>query len=224
MPRLLLTLVTTVGICTMASQSGSAQGFGSSSITPQPAAGGGLFGGPTPAPGVSAAPGQIQVPNLQLNIQPGRFFRKNRTAESFVGKDTFSNAAGRIVGSIQSGNRQLVRPAAADAVERKIPEPVLNPPRTPAPKARMYEPKLSVGFRQEPRTEVDISANLQSQIDRLGRTDPSVRVTTTVTGQTVHLEGEVGSEEQRELIEQMMLFEPGISSVQNDLRVTFAGP
>ena len=91
-------------------------------------------------------------------------------------------------------------------------------------KTRMYEPKLTIGFRPNPRPVSLVSANLQNQLNSLSDLDPSIQVSMTVTGETVHLQGVVGSEEERALIEQLMLFEPGISAVQNDLRVPAVAP
>lgn len=182
-------------------------------LQPQASPGGGMFG---------TAPSQMtnSVGSTSTVSGPAaRFLRGNRSAKDFVGNE----GTKKFVGAIQADGT-FVRPAAADAIERRVPEVLLNPPRQPIPATRMYEPKLSIGFQSQSRTDSDISANLQNQMNRLNQRDPSVQVTTTVEGATVRLEGQVPSEEQRALIEQMMLFEPGISAVQNDLKVLSAAP
>ena len=199
-----------------AAQSGRAFG---SSLSQQASPGGGIFGGQTAAP-AATIPG-AGGPAEAITEPNRRFLRQNRSSNDFVGKN--SAQSGKFVGSVQTDGT-FVKPAAADAVERSAPVSLLNPARTPVPKNRMYEPRLSVGFRPISRPEADVSATLQKQVYRLNQRDPSIQVTTIVVGQTVHLQGNVGSEEQRALIEQMMLFEPGISSVQNDLRVLSAAP
>lgn len=182
-------------------------------LQPQASPGGGMFG---------TAPSQMtnSVGSTSTVSGPAaRFLRGNRSAKDFVGNQDTK----KFVGAIQADGT-FVRPAAADAIERRVPEVLLNPPRQPIPATRMYEPKLSIGFQPLPRTDFDVSSSLQNQMNRLNQRDPSVQVTTTVEGATVRLEGQVPSEEQRALIEQMMLFEPGISAVQNDLKVLSAAP
>ncbi len=203
--------------CGLSGRDARAQMFGNrtfgASLQPQASAGGGTFGGPTPAPGIGAtgtpgAPGSTPAGTAgSAATGAARFLRQNRSTQTFVGKD--SKGLGAIDG----------QPAAAEVVERRVPESLLNPPRTTPPRTRMYEPRLSVGFPVAARMNSEISANLQNQVRGLNQTDPSLRVTTTVVGQTVRLEGTVATEAERALIEQVMLFEPGISAVQNDLTV-----
>ena len=204
-----------------------ARSFGTS-LQPQSNAGGGSFGGPTPAPGIGSGGGPVS-PSVTgvasgggIATSDARFMRRNRTANDFVGQD--SKEARKVVGAAQAPQGINSQPAALEVFERRIPESLINPTRTAAPRTRMYEPRLVVGFRQPPRSPSEISASLQSQMRSLTELDPSIQVTMTVVGETAHLQGEVGSEEARELIEQLMLFEPGISSVRNDLRVPVAVP
>ena len=219
MKRIVLIVVLGASIHFVAAKDAAAQSnrsFGTS-LSQQSSPGGGIFGGQTGAPAQTAPGGG--GPSDSLTESTRRFLRQNRSSNDFVGKTN----TGKFVGSVQT-EEGFVKPAAADAVERSAPASLLNPPRTPVPKNRMYEPRLSVGFQEVQRNSTDVSANLQSLVNRLSQKDPSLRVTTIVVGQTVHLQGEVGSEQQRSLIEQLMLFEPGIFSVQNDLRVLSAAP
>ena len=143
-----------------------------------------------------------------------RFQRENRSTADFVGKSGINDPAALL-------NRGT---AAAEVVERRVPEVLLNPPRTPASRTRMYEPRLSVGFPLASRPEVEVSANLDQQVANLTQRDPALRVTATVEGRTARLQGTVSSQSDREMLEQLILFEPGISSVQNDLQVLSAAP
>lgn len=183
------------------------------SLQPQASPGGGMFGSAT-----SQQPSSI-AGNPPGNAPAPRYLRGTRSAKEFVGNE----GSKKFVGSVQTDGT-FVRPAAADAIERRLPEVLLNPPRTQPSTKRMYDPKLSVAFRHEPRTANEVSARLQIQMDRLTRRDPSIQVVTTVAGETVHLEGQVPSEEQKLLVEEMMFFEPGISAVQNDLKVLSDAP
>lgn len=126
------------------------------------------------------------------------------------------------MGGVQIPKLPATTPAAMDVTERRVPENLLNPPRTPVPRSRMYEPKLSVGFDYVPRSSNSISSSLQTYISRLNQSEPSLQVTMTVQGETARLEGIVGTQHARFLLEQMVLFEPGISAVQNDLQVLSA--
>lgn len=225
MRRFILTAVATTMFSAALATSAQAQSFGNLSLgpqqqstQPQASPGGGLFGGPTPAPGLNSAAGG----GGQATPSSQRFLRKNRSSGDFVG--TNATASGKFVGSVLTNVNANTRPAAADLVERKVPESLLNPPRQVPPRTRMYEPKLSVGFRPVMRSDQDLNLNLQSMFVRFNRDDPSLQVTSTVESGTARLSGVVGTEEQRELIEQMVLFEPGISAVQNDLTVLSVGP
>lgn len=199
----------------------TAQLFGGRSfgraLTPQSSAGGGIFGG-QPA---GAQQGQISgAPGGQGNpaaaggmVAAPRFLRGSRDPNKFVGTDAMNDPA-----------FLMSRPAALDVTERRVPETLLNPPRTPTPRNRMYDPKLNVNFQYIPRSASDINANLTRQVSDLSQMGSLVQATVLPDGQTVLLQGAVQSEEQRQLIEQMMLFEPGISAVQNDLKVLSGVP
>lgn len=196
-----------------------ARSFGQS-LQPQQNPGGGSLGGPVPAPGITPGqPGGGTAPTINSSA---RFLKQNRTTNDFVGKDV--NTPTRQVGGTQIIDNLGTQPAAMEVFERRVPESVLNPPRAAVTRNRMYEPKLVVGFRPVPRSIEVVSASLNVQTTRLTQLDPNLQMTMTVEGSTVRLEGQVSSEEARALIEQVMLFEPGISAVRNDLTVLSAAP
>ena len=222
MRQLIGTAIILSAVCGFGSQEAQAQLFGGSRtigapLSQQQGAGGGLFGGQSQAPGAipgaTPAPGALQ-PSTMGPSPNSRYLRQNRGQNNFVGNDGNSN----------NPNGLNSRPAALDAIERRVPESLLNPPRTPTPRNRMYDPKLTVGFQYTPRLASEISENLRKQVSGLSQMDPSLQLTTSEDGRTVRLEGFVHSEREKELIEQLMLFEPGISAVQNDLRVLSAVP
>lgn len=226
MHRFLLTLIVTSCIYQSVSSQAEAQMFGArnfgKSLQPQTNPGGGSFGGPTPAPGIGSNAGPVAPSVIGIATPDARFMRQNRTASDFVGQD--SKDARKVVGAAQLQPGLAGQPAALEVVERRVPEALVNPTRTAPARTKMYEPKLVIGFRHVPRQEADVAVGIQRQVRHLSQLDPSLQVSTTVVGETVHLRGVVGSEEERALIEQMMLFEPGISSVQNDLTVPAVVP
>lgn len=177
------------------------------SITRQQTAGGGSFGPASPAPGIAAG------------AKPGEQSTAGATTEGLRQQRAARNAAEN------DPNRILDRPAALDVVEEIIPENLVNPARTPLVKNRMYEPRLSVAFPYAGPSSAEINAHVSRQMVNLSQQrDPLARVTLTVVGQTARLQGTVSSPEERSLIENLVLFEPGISAVQNDLRVLSAAP
>lgn len=218
-------VIVALGFVSFSAQDSSAQmfgarNFGGSSLQPQSNPGGGNFGGLTGAPGVGG--GASSTGGTGTPSGTGyRFMRDSRSTSDFVGSD---GSGTRSVGNVQAGRLIGNLPAALEVVERRVPENLLNPPRPPLNRSRMYEPKLDVAFLYAPRPADAINANLQSQINRLALGGRSVQVTTFVDGATVRLEGLVGTEDEKALIGQMVLFEPGISAVENDLKVLSSGP
>ena len=210
-------------VITSAAEKSSAQmfgprSFGSSSLQPQSNPGGGSFGGLTGAPGVGGG----AVGGTNPTTTSPRFARESRATGDFVGSD--GNTGRRPVGALQAGNVLGNQAAALEAVERRVPENLLNPPRPPLSRTRMYEPKLNVAFQFVARPADTVNLSLQSQINRLAVGGRSLQVTTSVNGSTVRLEGLVGTEDEKALIGQMVLFEPGISAVENDLQVLSSAP
>src|SRR5579871_5306763 len=108
------------------------------SLQPQSSAGGGTFGGPTPAPGMSPPPAGSGAVSGSA-----RFLRENRSAGTFVGKDLMDSTN---VGAVQVGQTLGNQPAAMEVRERLVPQVLVNPPRAPLPRTGIYEPRLYVGF------------------------------------------------------------------------------
>lgn len=228
MRRIVWLMMINVSLCGATARDAQAQLFGKrtfgQSLQPQNYSGGGMFGGSTPAPGLGGPQsGPTANPNPTGSSQPmdARFMRENRSSSDFVG----GNDTRKPVGVINTGPRTPgSQPAALEVTERRVPENLVNPPRQPLGRSRMYEPRLSVAFTAVPRSTDQVELNLAKLVAEFAQRDPGIQATASVTGETVRLQGEVSSEQQRVLIEQMMLFEPGISSVQNDLKVAAAVP
>jgi osmotically-inducible protein OsmY len=145
-----------------------------------------------------------------------RFVRGNRAAGDFVGSDSgdrsaFIGAAGETSGSIQSAaTGTLVRGSAIAEVNRT---------RVRAPAPSMYEARLRIAFdfNQPSKAAASQAAARQLKVSRA--VDPTSSIEVSVAGSTATLRGVVGSEREKRLAQMMMLFEPGISSVKNELAI-----
>jgi len=147
-----------------------------------------------------------------------RFLRQNRTTEDFVGAKPAAEPG--FVGQQEAATPPpaAAMPAAAEVQVETGPEVNLTQPKT-ASSTGMYRPRLRVDFRFAPRPASQISRALAAQLQRTPAIQPTSPIEVTVEGETVVLRGSVASERQRVLAGNLMLFEPGISKVQNDLTV-----
>jgi hypothetical protein len=84
----------------------------------------------------------------------------------------------------------------------------------------MYLPKVELGFEPRPPvTQARASLQLERMLARASRLSPDCRIEVSVAERTAMLRGEVPSATDRELVELLVSFEPGISAVQNELVV-----
>lgn len=153
-----------------------------------------------------------------------RFYRQNRSVRDFVGRSrsdmkTFVGAQQALaVGQVRSATEGL-RPDASNSKR-------INRPIPPQPNKGMYYPKLEVDLNTDNYDDAVINAPVESQvldreslaalIERLNRVGgPSIQLDLSDTNAT--LSGQVDSQRKRELIEQLVSFEPGIDKVVNQL-------
>lgn len=144
-----------------------------------------------------------------------RFVRGARQATDFVGTDVGDRRS--FVGMIQSRMR---RAQQLPPLQLK-PEPNVN---QPAPQnegsTAFYPPRLVLA---PDMPELSTTA-VQSSLARHLRRSPRIQWTgpweVTMEGRTAVLQGDVASPQDRALAEALVQFEPGVSQVQNDLRVT----
>ena len=148
-----------------------------------------------------------------------RFLRGNRGATDFVGSD--SRDARRFVGNEQANPARRVRTAVEGLRERRSARTSLNRPRGPLKAGEVYE-QLALSADMAPPdvvppgppvTAVELSRRLTDSLARFGE----ARIGVSLAGRTAILRGTVASARQRELAKTMVLFEPGISQVQNQL-------
>lgn len=143
-----------------------------------------------------------------------RYLRGNRSARDFVGasvdRSTFvGQQQAELTGPVVSAVRDL-RP------QREV---NLNQALRQSRSAQLYSPRLRPAFDySSPDGQVvgeRIAAGLQF-IETLQVTEP---IEVSVADGTATLRGRVASVRDKELIERLVRFEPGISAVRNDLQV-----
>lgn len=190
---------------------------------PNQSAGGGLRGMPgtmfnMPRP---AAAGNTSANSAEAGLLKGseRFLRRNRKPGTFVGSDS-QDAAG-FVGASQAtakpttapddgaGELPLAKPNTLNAASQEL----LNR------SLRSYPPRLSIGFDVPRVSGVTINGALAQQLREIPGLHPSNQIEVSVAGDVATLRGVVASARDRSLAEQLILFEPGISSVKNVLQV-----
>mgnify|MGYP002622720736 CR=1 FL=1 len=151
-----------------------------------------------------------------------RFIRGNREAGDFVGTDAADTP--RFIGLQQGRSRGPIRSAItglSEVGDQNVNQP--QPQTTPAD--RPYAPRLQLGFEM-PAQPVQVTAGLaqrvQMSLSRQTIDLPVGSLRVSLHQRTAILQGEVASEHARLLAEQLVLLEPGVSQVQNELRVVAA--
>ncbi len=159
-------------------------------------------------------------------VPSARFLRENRAPGAFVGTDArdvqslvgTAGSTGTGAGAPAGVVPPLRSPSLPLSSVQGAPPPPQRPTGMPA-RAAMYEPRLRVGFD----VPAPIESEVQAQLTNLLRSCPHLHQTSPIEvlleGRTATLRGEVASERDRILAQQLILFEPGISRVKNELIV-----
>lgn len=146
-----------------------------------------------------------------------RFVRGNRNKGSFVGSD--SRDIRKFVGSEQATTTGRVQSTTEGLRRERDRAPRLNKPLPPRRAKDRYYPRLELGA-DFLRPTNNISA---TTISRRLEESESLRtlgtISVTLKSRTATLRGEVASQSDRKLAEILVGFDPGISSVHNDLVV-----
>lgn len=167
---------------------------------------------PAPSLGTTEGVGQIQGTE--------RFYRGNRSARDFVGTDardrtTFvGQQAAEMQGPVVSAVRDLRPPREVN----------LNRAATESRGRQMYRPRLRINFTFGAPTNRQLSERIARQFERTERLGTSGPIEVSVAGDTATLRGTVASSRDRELMELVVRFEPGISEVKNELVVEEVPP
>lgn len=156
-----------------------------------------------------------------------RFRRENRRRGQFVGADAFEQRT--FVGSVQGAT---ARPTAAPSVPvtagisaaaQRPRATSINTRRQRSTGNVLYDPPLAVAF-DVPRVPADARrAALAARLAQI-KALHGCRISLSVAGRTVVLRGHVEAENQQWLAEQLLLMEPGVSQVENQLLVSRAEP
>ncbi len=144
-----------------------------------------------------------------------RFVRGNRAADDFVGAAP-AGAAG-FVGSSQAPVGAATTDSVIGLAEEAVPQ--VNVPRQRRATG-IYAERLSVGFEPRPGEGIQLppalilSEQLRQILDKR-----QFEVDLSAADSTATLRGTVDSPKQRRIAELLVLFEPGIATVKNELRV-----
>ena len=198
------TLILAVMFTVVMSQDCSAQGlFGQRDL--------GSSIGKRPGPGAAAAASSATSGSLDASR---RFMRNARTANDFVGSNTSAEATTGFVGG------QGVATTATSAVVGLTEEarPPINRPRIVRPTG-LYAERLtltddSVWQPQQATVRPNISEDLMSFIQ-----SHSMSIEVSSEDRSAILRGAVASERDRQMTQLLVMFEPGIQKVENQLTV-----
>ena len=146
-----------------------------------------------------------------------RFIRGNRKPGNFVGGDSKDRRG--FVGSQQGGQSGRVRPTITP-VHSSAPDANHTAPAAGHSRSGVYEPRLSIAFDVTRPSEQAVAQGLARQLLASPEFHSTSRIEVSVEGAIARLRGEVASERDRALAERLILFEPGIDSVRNELKVS----
>lgn len=148
-----------------------------------------------------------------------RFLRSNRQGAGFIGVDMRDRR--RFIG-VRPATATGTRPVSPSVqIERALPQGQAAAPARR--RAGMYEPPLEIGFDYAGPMRQEVSVALAQHLRSSPALDPANRIEVLVEGTTATLRGEVASERDRALAEQLALFEPGVYAVRNELRIRAPG-
>ncbi len=149
-----------------------------------------------------------------------RFVRGNRSARDFVGSDMADT--GRFVGVQQGRSRGTIRSAITNLRPPRD-QNVNQPQARRTPPTLPYAPRLQLGFvapALAPGVVAEgISERLVDALSLRHSAGPMGHVQVSLQGRTAILQGEVASEHERALAEQLTLLEAGVSEVLNELTI-----
>ncbi|MBX3440591.1 MAG: BON domain-containing protein [Planctomycetaceae bacterium] len=148
-----------------------------------------------------------------------RFLRQNRQRGDFVGRNDESQG---FVGQTQGRTEGRVQTATSTLRE----EPILqvNVPRPAAARTGIYEPRLAIAFDVPLQQESVRAAQIQTKMARAFNLKSLGGIEVSLQHGVALLRGAVDSAEARDRAALMVLMEPGVQSVQNDLEVQDPSP
>ena len=171
----------------------------------------------------SAGPGSLDQEGVGTLTGNERFIRGNRGRAAFVGADLVETQS--FVGSQQARTSGTIVSSTAGVEPAPDTSQRINRPLTAARSGQMYLPKIVINTNH-------ISADLKADLNQWVTTRVQLAVnlvstsgiSASVEGRTAILRGVVGSDEERRLVETLVSFEPGISTVRNLLQTPAPDP
>ena len=158
---------------------------------------------------------QEDVGSLQGNE---RFLRKNRRPTDFVGPDL--RELQRFIGILQASARGQATSATQGIRRRVDRSETVNQPLPAVPRGAMYHPQVDIDYATLeviPPEPGSLESNALDTLARSTQLSGSSRIAVLVEGRTAILRGAVPSAKERDLAEVLLSFEPGISSIRNEL-------
>lgn len=145
-----------------------------------------------------------------------RFLREARDATDFVG----AGAREGFVGGQSAVGQAEIRSAIEGDLVREADDPAINRQRSlPQLQTGMYAPRLRLGFTAATLPLPTLQQAVAERLSASATIHATRPIEVSMAGRTATLRGAVGSEHEKRLAALMLLFEPGISRVENELSV-----
>jgi osmotically-inducible protein OsmY len=144
-----------------------------------------------------------------------KFVRGNRTAGDFVGAGDTEEST--FVGASQAAPTAGATDSVTGLAEQTAPQ-VNIPKRRRA--TGIYAERLTIGFESHDNAGIRLpaAASLSKQLSKI-ISDRGYQLQLSPGDSTAKLTGTVESQQKKRIAELLVLFEPGISTVENELRV-----
>lgn len=154
-------------------------------------------------------------------LQGARFLRQNRPAQDFVGADLQGNTQ-HFVGAARAGQGTVAPSAVSDlrtlAATAAANRQLQAAAATPTSRLTMNPPLLQVDFAYS-APAAKLPAVLLGRLAVCPEIHATAPIEVSVAGHTAIVRGTVAGERDRFLAQQLLLFEPGILNVQNELTI-----
>ncbi len=148
-----------------------------------------------------------------------RFLRQNRSSDSFVGRGAQGTShfvgANESGGSVQAAVSDLSSQRAMASANRQLQAALATPPS----RLSIYPPRLEVSFAYSAPLAERMSSQLAGRLRGCSEFHATGPVEVVMAGRLAIVRGVVFSERDRALARQLLLFEPGVSAVQNELKI-----
>jgi hypothetical protein len=160
-------------------------------------------------------------------LKGARFLRQNRSLQDFVGVDAQGNAQ-HFVGVLGGSQSAVIQSAVGDlrsrlgvaATNRQLQAGAA----TPNTKTAMNPPRLEVSFAYSAPPAAKLPSVLQQRLAGCPEFHSTGPIEVLLEGRTAIVRGTVASARDQSLAQHLLLFEPGISTVRNELRVQPPAP